>query len=151
MDTIEWETHEYEFRHKTSDWYWAVGVITLSIAIAAVLYKNILFAIVVVVGGFVLAVHASKHSQIVHYELNRRGAAIGKTLYPFDSIETFWIEDRDDNPRILLKSKKFFMPYIIMPLGAVMPETAHAHLAHYLTEEEHVEPPFQKFMEYLGF
>jgi hypothetical protein len=151
MDNLEWEAHEYEYRHKTSDWYWAVGIIVVSLSIAFIFFQNFLFAIVILVGGFVLALHASRHPEIIHYELNRRGVVIDKNLYLYDSLESFWVEERDHNPRILIKSQKILMPYIILPLGDVMPETAHAYLGQYLKEEEHLEPIFQRMMEYLGF
>jgi hypothetical protein len=151
MDRIEWENFEYEYKHKTADWYWAVGIITVSIAVASILYGNIIFAILLIVGAFTLCLHAARQPHLIHFELNHEGVLVGKLLYPYSTIESFWVEDRDGDPRILLKSRKIFMPYIIVPLGAVMPETAHAYLSQYLPEEEHHEPLLQKVMEYLGF
>ena len=151
MHTIEWEDYEYEYRHKTSDWYWAVGIITVSIAVASILYGNILFAILIIIGAFTLSLHATHQPRIIHFELNDHGVVINKLLYPYNTLESFWVENRDNNNRILFKSKKLLMPYIVMPLGTIMPETAMAFLDMHLPEEEHLEPIFQKIMEYLGF
>ncbi len=151
LDLIEWEDFEYEFRHKTSDWYWVVGIIAVSVAVAAIFFGNVLFAILILLGAFTLSLHAARHPAIVHYELNKKGVVSGKTMYPYKTLESFWVEDRDHNPRILFKSKKLLMPFIIIPLGSVMPDTARAYLEQYLKEEEHLEPLLQKIMEYLGF
>lgn len=151
LDTIEWEDFEYEFKHKTSDWYWAVGIIAVSVAIAAIFFGNVLFGVLILLGAFTLSMHAARHPDIIHFELNPKGAVSGKTMYPYSSIDSFWVEDRDRNPRILLKSKKVLMPFIILPLGSTISDTARGYLAQHLKEEEHLEPLLQKIMEYLGF
>ena len=42
---FEWEGTEYRFEDKSADWYWALGIIATAIAIAAVLFNNILLAL----------------------------------------------------------------------------------------------------------
>lgn len=151
MDILEWEDYPYEYKHKTQDWYWALGIIALSGALASILFGNILLGILIIIGGFTLGVHAAHRPTVIHFELTPEGIISDKILYPYESLESFWVEEDHNDTRILFKSKKMLMPYIIVPLGGVLPETARAYLARYIKEVEHHEPIFQKMLEYLGF
>jgi len=51
---IEWDAHEYEHRERSPDWFWAVGIISVSVAVAAVIFGNIIFGILVIIAAFTL-------------------------------------------------------------------------------------------------
>ena len=72
-------------------------------------------------------------------------------LYPFLTLESFWIDTLHPEPKILLKSKQMFMTYISVPIEEVDPEDVRAILLRYIAETEHVEPFSQKLLEVLGF
>ena len=37
---IKWSALEYEFHEKTPEWYWALGIITAALVLAAVILHN---------------------------------------------------------------------------------------------------------------
>ena len=37
---IKWGAPEYEFHEKTTEWYWALGIITAALVLAAVILHN---------------------------------------------------------------------------------------------------------------
>ena len=39
---IEWDAPEHHYVEKTADWYWAVGIITLTAAALAFIFGNII-------------------------------------------------------------------------------------------------------------
>jgi hypothetical protein len=47
-------------------------------------------------------------------EINDRGIIIDNVLYPFLSLESFWIHAEERPAKIILKSLKTFSPYIIV-------------------------------------
>jgi len=151
MENLTWHTHEYHHTEKTSDWYWIVGIVTISVAIIAVILNNIIFAILIVVSSFTLSLFASKKPEIVEVKINGMGVTIGDTHYPYSNLESFWIETRDHRDRILLKSKKVFMPFIVIFIEEMEPQVLRKTLTEHLPEEEHAEPFLEKLLIYLGF
>lgn len=152
MEKISWQTIEYLHTEKTSDWYWMVAIITISIALVAIILNNLIFALLIIVSSFTLTLFASRKPEIVNIELSNAGVSVGKNHYPYKELDSFWIETREPNYRILLKSKKVFMPFIVIFIEEeVSPEEIHVHLSRYLPEEEHTEPLLEKLLIYFGF
>lgn len=148
---IEWNAPEHYHTTKNTDWYWAVGVIAVTAAVLAFIFGNIIFGIFLIVASVALMLRASKKPHIIHYEINDRGIVADNTLYPFLSLESFWIDAHQRPSKILLKSQKFFMPYISIEIDEVNPEDVRDVLLNYIAETEHAEPLTQKILERFGF
>lgn len=148
---IEWDAPEHHHTEKNNDWYWAVGIITITAAVISVVLNNVMFAILIVVSAFALVVHAAKRPKVVHIEINDRGIVIDRVLYPFLTLESFWIDAHEFPSKILLKSHKLFMPYITVHIEDVDPEQVRDILLNYIAETEHIEPLSQKILERFGF
>jgi hypothetical protein len=148
---LEWDAPEHHHTEKNNDWYWAVGIITFTAAILAFLFGNIIFGIFIIVGVFSLVIHAVRKPGIVHVEINDRGIIIGNVLYPFLTLESFWIDAHEHPPKIILKSTKTFMPYITVNIEEYDREDVRQVLLKYIAETEHHEPLSQKILERFGF
>jgi len=72
-NTIRWQGYEYDHQEKTSDWFWVLGIVALSSAATAIIFKNILFALLILIGAFTVALFAAKKPNLTHFEINRRG------------------------------------------------------------------------------
>ncbi|MDQ5969328.1 MAG: hypothetical protein QG579_485 [Patescibacteria group bacterium] len=151
MEKISWNTIEYLHTEKTTDWYWIVGIITLSIALISIILNNIIFAILIVVSSFTLSLFASRKPEIINIEMNNSAVLVSKERHAYKDIESFWVETRDFNPRVLLKSKKMFMPFIVILIDDIEPEEVQTFLSKHLPEEEHSEPLLEKLLLYFGF
>ena len=114
MTKLSWETLEYFHTEKTTDWYWIVGIVTISVAIISIILNNLIFAILILVSSFVLSLFASRKPAVIRIEIDDNGVKVGKTFYPYSSLESFWIETREFHPKILIKSKKVFMHLIVI-------------------------------------
>jgi hypothetical protein len=147
---ITWEVHEYEFQEKSPDWFWALGIITLALAIVALLFSNVLFAFLIVIGALALGFFARREPELLRIEVTERGIRVNALLYPFSTLESFGI-DEEDAPKLVLKSQKPLMPYIILPLDGEQVHTVHSFLISHLPEEDHAEPASHKLMNALGF
>lgn len=153
-DPFIWEAHEYYFQAKTTDWYWAVGIIGVSIATISIIYGNVLFAMLVLISTFALSIFASKEPPLVRFEINKSGILIGRTLFPFGTLDSFWVEDNKHlgHPsQLFIKSKKVMVPLIAIPLEGMDPEDIRDFLLDHLLEDQHAEPLGQKLLEYFGF
>ena len=88
---------------------------------------------------------------MIHCEINDRGVVIDSILYPFLSLESFWIDAHKRPAKIIIKSHKMFMPFINIYIDEVDPEDVRDILLNYISETEHHEPISQKLLEMLGF
>ncbi len=111
---VSWNAPEHFYVDKKPDWYWAVGIITLAIAAVAFIFGNVITGIFVLVAAAALVLHASHPPRIIYHEVNDRGIVLHDTLYPFVTLDSFWIPHDEFPPKIILKSRKTFMPYIII-------------------------------------
>lgn len=153
MDKLSWNTIEYLHQEKTSDWYWIVGIVTISVAVISVIMNNIIFAILIIVSSFTLALFASRKPEEVEVDIDDMGIKVGKIMYPYRHLDSFWVETRENNDRILLKSQKTFMPLIIIFIeeDQIRPGDVRAMLLKHLPEEELSEPFLEKLLVYIGF
>lgn len=151
--TIEWQGYEYDHQEKRSDWFWALGILALAGATASVLVGNVLFAVVIVLGAFVLALYAARRPELKTFRLTERGLLIDDLLYSWSSLEAFWVEEDMPNrgPRLFIDSNKVLTPHMTIPLDEVNPAEVREYLRAYLPEEEHAESLTHSIMELLGF
>lgn len=150
-DSLRWQAPEYNHYQRSADWFWAVGIITISIAVLAFVFKNQLFGILILLSAGILVFYAIRTPQDVEYEINHRGIVVGRDLHPYLTLESFWIETRGGEPKIILRSKKAVSPYIIIPIHEDSVDEISAVLHQFLEEKEMTEPASHKIMEYLGF
>lgn len=150
---ITWEALEHVHVEKTPDWYWALGLIAVAGAVGALLYNNILFAVLILIAAFVLALLAARQPDVFRFATTQRGVRIDDELYPYNTIESFTIEELSPNhtPKLLLKPKKIFAPLIVIPIEGVEADEVHDFLLDFLPEGEHTEPLTNHVMEWLGF
>ena len=149
---IEWEANEYEHKERSQDWYWAVGIIAISVAVASVIFGNIVFGILILVSAFALSLYVNRVPEKTKVIVNERGITKNKVLYPYGSLESFWIDIDHPHKKILLRSRKIFMPLIVIPLAdEVDPYRLERTLTNFIPEEFHVLPLVERLLEYLGF
>lgn len=148
---ISWIAPEHLHVEKGTDWYWAVGIVTLALAAVAVIFGNIIVSIFIVVAATALVMHSSRPARDVYHEVNDRGIVVDNVLYPFLGLESFWIPHDEFPSKIILKSDRLFTPFIIIYINEVDPEEVREVLLKYIAETEHHEPLIKKFLERFGF
>ena len=149
---IKWRAWNRRHASHAADWYIAVVIIAVSIAITSVLLHNTLFAILVVISTVVLFLRSLQRPVEIAYALTSKGLWVEKAFTPFKSFDSFFIDDTDsETPLLILKSIGLIMPLLCIPLGSADREEVRAHLSTILPEVEHHEPLSKRIMEYLGF
>ena len=151
MTKLTWTAPEYVYRHKNPDWYWILGIVTLTAAIVSLLLGDILFSFVILLSGFVLALYGARPPRTLTYTLTEKGIIADATLYPYSTLESYWIDDTVIPSRLLVQSRKIAMPLIVIPIEEVHDDDVSGILTEYLHEVEHQESLSQKIFEYFGF
>ena len=149
---ISWRALEYKRKEKTADWYWAVILISLAMVVTSFILHNALFAILIIISTVILMSFSMTAPKTVSISINQKGIIVDKEMYPFATLDAFWVESMyGEDQKILLKSKKLIMPLIAIPLEEHHHLDVREFLLNYLPEVEMHEPLSQKIMEKLGF
>ncbi len=148
---FKWKIPEYEHKPKKIDWYFALGIISISATIASFLLNNILFSIFILISALTLAIYGSRKPRILNIEIDDHGVLVNDTFYLFSTLKSFWIEKGEGIPKIIIESEKTFVPYLVIPMKESDINNLRIFLLEHLKEKELTEPLPQKIMEYLGF
>ena len=148
---IRWRGYEHEHIERSNDWYWALGIITVCVAITSILLSNILFAILIVVAAFTIGLHARTPPELTEFELSDRGVRVGGVLHRYEEIISFWVEDEHNSPPLLLvDTTKFMAPNLIIPIENIDPHIVREYLQERVEEVPMKEPVSHKILEFFG-
>lgn len=151
---IEWEGREYDHDPKSSDWYWALGIIAVAGSIASILFGNYLLALLVIIAAVTIALHAAKEPPVHTFRLLDTGLMIGDDLHLFERMQSFTVlEDIDgDLPPILsIKTDSWHSPHLVIPLEGVDADLIYAHFLEHVEEGEHRHTLSDLVAAWLGF
>lgn len=149
---LAWTCLEYDYRPKTPDWFWFVASGALLVVIIAILMRNFLFAVLVIIAAFVVAVLGTKKPQKINFAISARGVEIEKQIYPYKELESFWINyNPPEKKELAIKSKKKFVGLIKIPLDNTDPNLVRKKLARVLKEEELEESLIETIADRLRF
>ncbi|TSD03149.1 MAG: Uncharacterized protein Athens071416_210 [Parcubacteria group bacterium Athens0714_16] len=146
---ISWSAQEFEYKEKSIDWFWAVWIVSIGLAVLSIFLDNLLFAIIVVLGAFTLSLQSVKKPRMIEFETNDEGVIIDKKLYLYNTLESFWIIGKEK--KAIIKSKKLVVPFLILPLENTDQRYLREYLLGHIKEEEMSEPMAHAIMEKLGF
>ncbi len=156
-EKLAWSALEYEEKERSRDWFWALGIIVVTGAVAAIIFENYFFAALLILAGILLGFFAMKKPETVEYELNARGLVVRNRLYPYENIKAFWVQADFSampilKPILFIHSERAFMPVIAVPIHLDMAREVHAIFSmRNIAEVEMREHPSEKIMEALGF
>ncbi len=151
-EPLSWRAHEYEHYERSENWYVALGIVAIGSAVAAFILGDALFGLLILIAGFTMALFAAKAPAQHSFTITKKGVAVGQKIYTWTTLESFWLLDETEPAKLLLKSSKFLMPLIVIPLEEGLdPDEVHARLIQYLKEEEMAEPIAERIMEIVGW
>jgi hypothetical protein len=148
-ESLKWQTYEYVYKHRNVDWYWALFIIAMAIAVVAIMLENVLFAITILVGALSLALMARRKPALLSCELTDKGIRVNEELYPYSKFSSFGIEESNGANKLIIKSKRM-MGDLMLPIEKT-PDKYKEFLSQFLEEEEVDEPLAYRLLEYIGF
>jgi len=148
---IRWQAFEHSHFERGSDWFIALGIAAVSIALTSIILGNVLFGILIVVAAAVWGMMANLPHRTVHFEISERGIRAGERFYRYESIIAFWVEEHENtSPVLLVDTTKFMTPNLAIPLENVEPKLVRAYLLEHVEEVPMKESFAQKLLELLG-
>ncbi len=119
QEEIVWHVLTHEHKEHSTDWYWALGLLTVVGAALSIFFGNLLLALILLIGGIsigILKVRGPREHQV---KLDARGATLDGTLYKWNTVHTFWIHVDMNDPRLYLTTHSLLMPRIVVPLDSI--------------------------------
>ncbi len=148
---LRWSAYEHEHIPRGSDWFWALGIVAVCAAVVAILFHDILFAILVLLAAGTLAMLANVPPDLVEFELSDRGIRVGDTMHRFEEVISFWVEDHGvERPLLLVDTTKIMAPNLIIPIEHIDPRQVRAFLKERVEEVPMREPFAHKILEFFG-
>ncbi len=149
---ITWEAPEHHHLEKGADWYWALGILAIAAAVASILFKDTLFAMVILLAASTMVLVSHRKPKVIQFGVTQRGVVVGSDLYLYPHLESYYLDENNTvDPQLILKSKHFFSPLIIIPVPIEYVDDIEDLVASRIPEE-HLEEPFaHKLLEYFGF
>ena len=151
---LEWEGREYDHSPKSADWYWALGIVAAAGIIASALFGSYLLAILILVAGATLALHAAKRPPLHHFGLMEHGLAIGEEFHPYARMESFSVlEDIEGElpPLLSIRTRSLLSPHLVIPLEGVDADTVYRYFLANVDEGEHTHSIVDLVAGWLGF
>jgi hypothetical protein len=148
---LSWSMPAYEEKYRSPDWFWALGVIAITIAITSIIYSNYFFAILILISSGLLYFFATETPEIIDYTINDKGLKIKDHIFLFENIKSFYVQ-KDHKPTLFIKTERFFMPTVSIPIEYDMADSIkNIFDLKKIKEEEMREHPSEKIMDTLGF
>jgi len=111
-----WDSPEFEFRHKSPDWYWTIGLIGLLLTLLAIFsMQDFFFAGFALLATILIIVLAKRRPSMMRVELSESGVRIADTSIPFQKIDAFWIDTEYGKERSDMRT-----PIIVIGVIAIL-------------------------------
>jgi hypothetical protein len=148
---LRWSAYEHDHIERSSDWFWALGIVAVCAALISILFHDLLFAILILIATSTIAMLARTPPDIVEFEISNRGIKIDGTMHRFEEIISFWVEDHNvERPLLLVDTTKFMAPNLIIPIEHIDPHTVREYLQPRVQEVPMKEPVAHKILEFFG-
>lgn len=151
-DKISWKEFEYDYTEKHPDWFWILGIVAVASILTAILAKNFLFAIILLLSAILLGVYGKREPKLIEFTLMPDGIKVDETFYRYQNVKSFWVNKSKSSAILIIETDRLFLPHIDIPLGETDPDKVTSLLKKYLIEEKEVEESLtHKIFEFFGF
>ncbi len=149
---LRWSAYEHEHIERGADWFWALGIVAISVAVTAIILHDVLFGVLVLVAAVTLGLLARTPPDLASFEISERGIRVNGILHRWDHIISFWVEDEHhtDRPLLLVDTTKWMSPNLIIPIEDIDPHLIRTFLKEHTKEMPMKEPVAHKILEFLG-
>lgn len=149
---FSWEGQEYAFEEHGADWYWALGIITIAAVLVAILFSNILLALVIVAGAFAIGIQAARHRRTHRFAIYDNGVAVDDSLFLYKDMRDFAILeylDPDLPPALSIKTNHILAPHLLIPIHDYNPDDIYFYISNHLPEGMHEETLLDRIASFL--
>ena len=143
---VQWTFPEYIQRARSKTWYFVVIVLVGLALLYSIWTMNILFAVILVLGTFIIIFQSFQAPRNVPVVEGQDGVILDKTYYPYKILKSFWIIYEPPEAKYLyLNFKTTIRKNMPIPLNDVNPIKLREMLLNYI--EEDIEKDDEDFDE----
>lgn len=149
---FEWHGRHYETGEKGADWYWALGILAIAGMVAAILFSNILLALVIAAGAVTVILQALKRPRIHRFAVTEEGLQIDENMYRYDSMLDFSVLEYIDPtlpPSLSIKTRHLLAPHLLVPIIGPDPVEVYEYISDHLPEGNHHESVVDRIVEFM--
>lgn len=132
-----WQDYEYQVMERDRKWYLYAGSILLAIIAYAVYSNSPVVAITFILLGITGYLVLNKPPRFLDFAIFYRGVIVGKEIYEFENIESFWIfyEPEETGMKVLsLHISGALLPFVHLPIGKEDPVKIREALIKFIPE-----------------
>lgn len=152
MEIVTWETPEYHQHDRPTWWYIVYAIIAIGLVIFSLSTNNFLFAIIIVIGSFVVILHDARSPQNVLISLTTEGIIVGNRFYDYDQIRHFAIVYKPTHnlKRLYFDFKSITQHRLSLALHDTNPLFVRENLLKYLPEDlQRTDEPLSEYLSRL--
>lgn len=140
---MHWDFPEYDQYVRPRRWYVVMGSLAGLLALTALLSRNFLFLVIILLAAFVLFAREARPPRPVRIDLTDRGVSVGRDFTTYQDLESFWIiYDPPEVKKLYLAGRGALRPPLGVPLTDRNPVKVREILRQYLKEDlDREEPP----------
>ncbi len=139
---MQWSTPTAHIQKKSNDWFASLIIIAGALIFVSILTDNYIVALLVLSATVALIIaHSAPHIP-QNVELRTGGIIVANTLTPWNTLESFAIQEYFGIPRLLFVSKKHWMPIISIPIGEDVDIDELRELIEGILPEKDIHEPF---------
>lgn len=134
---IQWQAYEFKPRVISRSFYVWIGIFLLAVIIYALVSNSPVMAITFILIGIMGYITLEQDPALLNCTVTKSGIIVGRELYDFETIESFWVQYEEHEQYISIKTNGALTPFTHIPLGDENPVTIRDILSQYIPEERH--------------
>ena len=113
---FSWQAEEFQKTEKSPAWFFSLTAAGLIFFILALINRNYLLALIVVIAVFLIHFQSKKDPSLISFEVSEKGFRADGQLLEWKEFESFWIFESRSPVFLSLNFKKAWRPKLAIPL-----------------------------------
>jgi hypothetical protein len=134
---VNWNVHEYVKHQRNKSWYVLAVIAGLLLLLYAILTKNFLFAIIIIIVAFIIVLHDKNEPDLIKINITDEGVIVGKKFFDYDEIKNFAVvyKPKQEVKNVYFEFKAALRQRLSIPLENTNPIQLREILLKYLPED----------------
>ena len=133
---LEWSFNEYAQPERGLSWYIIAGIFFVGMIVSAILSRNFLFVLILILLAFIIIIHSRRSPMRVDLKIFEDGVQVGSRFYEWRDLKSFRIVyEPPEVKRLYFDLRPFLLPDFSVPLEDQNPLKVREILKKYLPED----------------
>lgn len=133
-------TKEHTHYERSIDFYWAVGIIGVVLAVLAFILKDALFGVLIIIGFFLYGYSSYKKPVDVDVVITNKDITIGDDKFIIAKVSAYRILDIGDEKDVVFLIKRTYQPRVSVTLPEGIADSLKNALNQILEEDTTIVP-----------